>query len=77
MNRLLTVAFYLASLVFLHRAVSRLIAGMPTPMGEGTSVAYTHGYQLGHLAATATLFLAAAACAVLGWRMWKTTVQRG
>ncbi|WP_159094798.1 hypothetical protein [Stenotrophomonas sp. ESTM1D_MKCIP4_1] len=76
MNRSLTVALYLASLMLLHRAVSGLIAGGLAPMGEGTSVAYTQGYQVGHLAATATLFLAAAACAVLGWRAWTSAAQR-
>lgn len=76
MNRSLTVAFYLASLMFLHRAVSGLSAGGLAPMGEGTSVAYIQGYQVGHLAATAMLFLAAAACAMLGWRAWTSAAQR-
>ncbi|WMJ69697.1 hypothetical protein [Stenotrophomonas sp. 24(2023)] len=77
MQRLLTVACYLASLAFLHRGLKRLITDVPPAVPEGVSAAYAHGYQAGYTAVALLFLVAGAACALLGWRLWKRAVQHG
>ncbi|KAF1015601.1 MAG: hypothetical protein GAK31_01076 [Stenotrophomonas maltophilia] len=68
MNRSFTALCFVASLVFLLRALRTLFNEGPAAMAEGTNAAYAHGYQLGHATASWVLIAAAVACACIVWR---------